>query len=162
MKEQLFTLPCKESLNLMDERCDILLVEDNQDDEELALIALEESGVTKEVKVVRDGKEAVDYIFCEGAYAHRRIEDQPRLIMLDLKLPFLSGTEVLRRIKTDSRTRKIPVAVLTSSKENPDITTCYDLGVNSYIVKPVDHDQFMAVVRELELYWLVRNQPPNG
>jgi two-component system, response regulator len=141
--------------------CEILLVEDNPDDEELALIALEESGVTSNIKVVRDGKAAVDYIFCEGPYAHRRIEDHPRLIMLDLKLPLLSGIEVLRRVKTDPRTRKIPVAVLTSSKENPDIDTCYDLGVNSYIVKPVDHDQFMQVVKELELYWLVRNQPPN-
>jgi two-component system response regulator len=141
--------------------CEILLVEDNPDDEELALIALEESGVTSNIKVVRDGKAAVDYIFCEGPYAHRRIEDNPRLIMLDLKLPLLSGIEVLRRVKTDPRTRKIPVAVLTSSKENPDIDTCYDLGVNSYIVKPVDHDQFMQVVKELELYWLVRNQPPN-
>ena len=146
---------------MWDDHCDILLVEDNQDDEELALIALEEAGVTKQIKVVRDGKEAVDYIFCEGAYSHRRIEDQPRLIMLDLKLPLLSGIEVLRRVKSDTRTRKIPVAVLTSSKESPDIDTCYDLGVNSYIVKPVDHDQFMEVVKELELYWLVRNQPPN-
>jgi CheY-like chemotaxis protein len=144
-----------------DERCDILLVEDNQDDEELALIAMEEGGVTKEVKVVRNGKEAVDYIFCEGVYSWRRIEDQPRLIMLDLKLPLLSGIEVLRQVKTDPRTRKIPVAVLTSSKESPDINICYDLGVNSYIVKPVDHDQFMQVVKDLELYWLVRNQSPN-
>lgn len=146
---------------MWDDRCDILLVEDNQDDEELALIAMEDAGVTQQIKVVRDGKEAVEYIFCEGAYSHRRIEDQPRLMMLDLKLPLLSGIEVLRRVKSDVRTRRIPVAVLTSSKENPDIDTCYNLGVNSYIVKPVDHDQFMAVVKELELYWLVRNQPPN-
>ena len=143
-----------------DQLCDILLVEDNPDDEELALIAMSEAGATDRIKVLHDGKQAVEYIFCEGEYAGRRIEDQPRLIMLDLKLPLVSGIEILRRIKADARTRRIPVAVLTSSKENSDIMTCYDLGVNSYIVKPVDHDQFMAVVKELELYWMVHNQPP--
>ncbi len=140
--------------------CDILLVEDNQDDEELALIAMEDVGITESILVLRDGQQALDYIFCEETFADRRIEDQPRLIMLDLKLPLVSGSEVLRRIKNDARTRRIPVAMLTSSREGPDVTTCYDLGANSYIVKPVDHDQFMDVIRELELYWLVRNQPP--
>jgi two-component system response regulator len=145
---------------MMNDGCDILLVEDNQDDEELALLALDEAGVTDRIKIVRDGKEALDYIFGEGRYGGRRIEDQPRLIMLDIKLPLISGIDVLRRIKGDARTRRIPVTMLTSSRESPDITTCYDLGANSYIVKPVDHDQFMEVVQQLELYWLLRNQPP--
>jgi two-component system response regulator len=145
---------------MQNEPCDILLVEDNPDDEELALIAMEEAGITQRIFVVRDGKEAIDYIFCEGTYSQRHIQDQPRLIMLDIKLPLISGIDVLRRIKGDPRTRRIPVTMLTSSKEGPDITTCYDLGANSYIVKPVDHDQFMVVVQELELYWLARNQPP--
>ena len=138
----------------------ILLVEDNRDDEELTLLALEEVNLAHLIYAVHDGVEALDYLFCRGDYAQRDAMSQPHLIMLDLKLPKMSGLEVLQRIKSDPRTHKIPVTVLTSSKEAPDIQRSYDLGANSYIVKPVDYDKFMETIKNLGLYWLVHNQPP--
>ena len=141
---------------------EILLVEDNLDDVELTLHALKRHNVTNSVEVVRDGAEALEFIFCTGAYAGRDIENPPRLILLDLRLPKVDGLEVLRRIKADPRTRGIPVVVLSSSREEPDIAKCYELGVNSYIVKPVDFEQFTDAVRQLGLYWLLLNVPPGN
>lgn len=136
------------------------LVEDNPDDVELALHALGANHLSNRIEVVRDGAEALDFIFGTGPYSHRRAGERPRVILLDLKLPKIDGLEVLRRIKADSRTKSIPVVVLTSSRENPDIEESYRLGVNSYIIKPVDFEQFTQAVRQLGLYWLLLNQPP--
>ncbi len=140
---------------------EILLVEDNPNDAELTLYALNKYHIANQVQVVRDGEEALDYLFCTGSYAHRRIEDCPKIVLLDLKLPKVDGLEVLRRIKTDERTRLIPVTVLTSSREDRDIVESYGLGVNSYIVKPVDFEQFTEAVRQLGLYWMLFNQAPS-
>jgi two-component system response regulator len=139
---------------------EILLVEDNANDAELALYALKKHHIANHVEIVRDGAEALDYVFCTGAYVHRRIEDVPRVVLLDLKLPKVDGLEVLRRIKSDPHTCPIPVVVLTSSQEERDIVESYKLGVNSYIVKPVDFEQFVEAVRQLGLYWVVLNQAP--
>jgi two-component system response regulator len=139
---------------------EILLVEDNPNDVELTLHALKKHNLANRIHVVRDGAEALDFIFGSGAYAGRRLEDRPKVILLDLKLPLVDGLEVLERIKSDPRTRTIPVVVLTSSREEPDIARSYALGVNSYIVKPVDFQQFAEAVRNLGLYWLLLNQPP--
>src|SRR5215213_3430142 len=139
---------------------EILLVEDNPDDEELTLHALKRVNLVNRIDVVRDGAEALEYVFCTGAYAHRVIENGPRLILLDLKLPKVDGLEVLERIKADPRTRMIPVVVLTSSREERDIVESYQLGVNSYIVKPVDFEQFMQAVGQVGLYWVLLNEPP--
>lgn len=139
---------------------EILLVEDNPNDVELTLHALQENKLTNRIEVVRDGAEALEFIFCTGAYVNRRIENSLKIILLDLKLPKVDGLEVLRRIKSDPRTRTIPVVVLTSSREERDIVESYQLGVNSYIVKPVDFEQFTEAVRNLGLYWLLLNQPP--
>ena len=139
---------------------EILLVEDNPNDEELTLYALKKNNVTNHIQVVRDGAEALEYLFCTGAYAHRRIDNTPKVILLDLKLPKVDGLEVLERIKTDERTRILPVVVLTSSQEERDIVESYQLGVNSYIVKPVDFEQFVEAVRQLGLYWMLLNQIP--
>jgi two-component system response regulator len=144
----------------MSNQVEILLVEDNPNDVELTLHALKEHRIANHIEVVRDGAEALDFIFCAGAYAHRRIENSPKLILLDLKLPKVDGLEVLRRVKSDPRTRKIPVVMLTSSREERDIVESYQLGVNSYITKPVDFDQFSDAVRQLGFYWLLLNQPP--
>ena len=138
---------------------EILLVEDNPNDVELTLHALHENNLTNRIEVMRDGAEALEFIFCTGAYAHRRIENNPRVILLDLKLPKVDGLEVLKRLKSDTRTRTIPVVVLTSSREERDIVESYQLGVNSYIVKPVDFEQFTQAVKHLGLYWLLLNQP---
>ncbi len=138
---------------------EILLVEDNPDDVELALHALKRNNFSNRIHVVRDGVEALDFIFATGAYNGRDLSDVPRVILLDLKLPKIDGLEVLRRVKADARTRMIPVVVLTSSREERDIVESYQLGVNSYIVKPVDFQQFTEAVRELGLYWLLLNQP---
>jgi CheY-like chemotaxis protein len=139
---------------------EILLVEDNPNDVELTLRALKKNNLTNKVHVVKDGAEALEYVFANGAYAHRKIEHHPRVILLDLKLPKVDGLEVLRQIKSDERTKMIPVVVLTSSKEERDLVESYKLGANSYIAKPVDFDSFVKAVAELGLYWLLLNQPP--
>lgn len=140
---------------------DLLLVEDNPQDLELTLRALRKANLAN-LRVARDGAEALEYVFGEGAHAGRKITDAPKMILLDLKLPKVDGLEVLRRLKGDPRTKSIPVVVLTSSREQRDIVESYQLGVNSYIVKPVNYERFAAVVRDLGLYWLLLNQPLNG
>jgi CheY-like chemotaxis protein len=139
---------------------EILFVEDNPNDIELTLRALKKQNLANQVHVVRDGAEALDFLFCKGAYSERKIENGPKLVLLDLKLPKVDGLEVLRKIKSDERTKVIPVVVLTSSREERDIVESYKLGVNSYMVKPVDFDKFIESVSELGLYWLVCNTPP--
>lgn len=139
---------------------EILLVEDSPEDVELALRALQRANLTNRIEVARDGVEALDFIFCEGAHAGRQIEDTPKVILLDLKLPRVDGLEVLKRFKADPRTRAIPVVVLTSSLEQIDVVRSYQLGANSYIVKPVNFEGFAAAVQELGMYWLLLNQPP--
>jgi CheY-like chemotaxis protein len=140
---------------------EILLVEDNPNDVELTLRALKKHNITNNVHVVKDGAEALEYIFATGAYASRDINHNPKVILLDLKLPKVDGIEVLRRIKSDGRTKVIPVVVLTSSKEERDLVQSYKLGANSYITKPVDFESFVKSVAELGLYWLLLNQPPS-
>ncbi len=138
---------------------EILLVEDNPYDAELALTALAQHHLRNRIHLARDGVEALDFLFCEGPHADRRPENMPKLVLLDLKLPRVDGLEVLRRLKADPRTRPIPVVVLTSSREERDLMASYQAGVNSYIVKPVDFQQFAESVRLAGLYWLVVNQP---
>lgn len=138
----------------------ILLVEDNPDDEALTLRALMKNNIMNKVVVARDGVEALDYLFGTGAHAGRDVSDQPQVVLLDLKLPKVDGHEVLRRIRANDRTRLQPVVILTTSNEDRDIISSYQLGANSYIRKPVDFDQFMEAVRQLGLYWLVLNVPP--
>jgi len=145
---------------MIENSIEILLVEDNPNDVELTLHALKKNNLTNRVYVVRDGAEALEYLFSSGAYAERDLNQTPKVILLDLKLPKVDGMEVLKRIKADERTRSIPVVVLTSSREERDIVDSYRLGVNSYITKPVDFDQFTEAVRQLGLYWLLLNQPP--
>lgn len=139
---------------------EILLVDDNPHDVELTLHALKKQNIVNRIEVVRDGAEALEFIFCTGSYAERSIENSPKLILLDLKLPKVDGLEVLKRIKSDPRTQMSPVVVLTSSGEERDIVESYNLGVNSYIIKPVDFKQFTEVVGQLGLYWLLLNEPP--
>jgi len=139
---------------------EILLVEDNPNDVELTLHAFKKYKLANRIHVVRDGAEALDYLFATGAYAERDINHHPKVILLDLKLPKVDGLEVLRRAKADPRTQAIPVVVLTSSTEERDIVESYKLGVNSYIRKPVDFEQFTESVRTLGMYWLLLNQPP--
>jgi two-component system response regulator len=138
----------------------ILLVEDNADDEELTLRALEKSNIMNRVVVARDGVEALDYLFMRGTHAARDSKEQVQVILLDLKLPKLDGLEVLRALRGDPRTKLLPVVILTSSGEEQDVVRGYDLGANSYIRKPVDFTQFVEAVRQLGLYWLVLNHPP--
>jgi len=138
----------------------ILLVEDNPDDELLAIRALEKNNIMNEVVVARDGTEALDYLFGAGAYAGRDMSVMPQIILLDLKLPKIDGLEVLRRLRNDERTKLLPVVVLTSSKEERDLTESYSLGANSYIRKPVNFAQFSEAIRQLGLYWLVLNESP--
>ena len=139
---------------------EILLIEDNPNDVELTLHALRRHHLANRMHVVRDGAEALEFIFCTGAYAHRHIAHSPKVILLDLKLPLVDGLEVLQRLKGDPRTRMIPVVVLTSSREEQDIIESYRLGINSYITKPVDFEQFTEAVRTLGMYWVLLNQPP--
>ncbi len=144
------------------EPVEILLVEDNPNDVELTLHALRTSHLANDIKVVRDGAEALDFIFCRGNFSARDINTGPRLILLDLKLPKVDGIEVLRQSKADPRTRMIPIVILTSSTQERDIVDSYQLGVNSYMQKPVDFQQFTEAVHQLGLYWLVYNKPPGS
>lgn len=139
----------------------ILLVEDNPNDEALTLHAFRKHRVINDIFVVRDGKEALEYLFCTGEYANRPA-DNPKLILLDLKLPFVDGIEVLRQIRGESRTRFVPVVVLTTSSEQRDIVEAYNLGVNSYLCKPVECEAFDDIARHLGFYWLLLNQQPAG
>jgi two-component system, response regulator len=138
----------------------ILLVEDNPDDVELTLRAFRRSKVLNEIVVVTDGVEALDFVFATGVHAGRDPRAKPQVILLDLKLPKIGGLEVLRRLRADERTRRIPVVVLTSSNEEKDILSSYDLGANSFVRKPVDFAQFVVAAQQLGLYWLVMNEPP--
>jgi len=138
----------------------ILLVEDNPDDVELTVMALKESKITNPVVVARNGVEALDYLFGTGAHAGRDASSQPVVVLLDIKLPLLSGLDVLRRMREDERTRRTPVVMLTSSDERDDIAATYDLGANSYVRKPVEFEGFVVAARQLGLYWTVLNEPP--
>ena len=138
----------------------ILLVEDNADDEALTLRALNKNKIANKIVVVRDGAEALDYLFAMGVHANRDPFELPQVILLDLKLPKVDGLEVLRRLRSDPRTHMLPVVVLTSSKEEQDMLKAYSLGVNSYVRKPVDFNQFVEAIGQLGLYWLVLNEVP--
>jgi CheY-like chemotaxis protein len=138
----------------------ILLVEDNPDDEALAIRALKRHHIGNEIVVAHDGVEALDYLFCTGIYADRDIANKPSVVLLDLKLPRIDGLEVLRRVREDSRTKFLPVVVLTTSSEESDLLNSYSLGCNSYICKPVDFVQFSEAIRQLGMYWLLMNEPP--
>jgi CheY-like chemotaxis protein len=137
---------------------EILLVEDNSSDQELTLKALQKYNVSNSIFVVEDGVEALNFVFAEGEYSGRDITILPKLILLDLKLPKVSGLEVLKKIKSDARTKKIPIVMLTSSSEEKDIIESYKYGVNSYITKPVDFNKFIESIREIGLYWMLLNQ----
>jgi two-component system, response regulator len=141
------------------EELDILLVEDNQDDMDLALHALKREKLANNIFVARDGEEALDFLFCRGTFEGRSFDHPPKLVLLDLKLPKVDGMEVLRQLKGDPRTKTIPVVMMTSSKEERDLVSSYSLGANSFIQKPVDFDQFRETVKNVGLYWLVTNQP---
>jgi CheY-like chemotaxis protein len=138
---------------------DVLLVEDNADDAELALRALRKENLANHIVRLSDGEQALDYLFCRGAYKDRLFTQPPRVVLLDLKMPKIDGLEVLRAVKADPRTRSIPIVVMTASREEQDMVSSYQLGVNSYIQKPVDFDKFRAMVRQLGLYWLLVNEP---
>jgi len=140
----------------------ILLVEDNPDDEALTLRALRRNRIANEVVVARDGAEALDYLFATGRYEGRDPHEQPQVVLLDLKLPKIDGLEVLKRMRAEALTRRVPVVVLTSSSEERDIVDSYDFGANSYVRKPVDFEQFMEAVRQLGMYWLLLNEVPQG
>jgi CheY-like chemotaxis protein len=145
---------------MADGAVEILLVEDNPNDVELTLHVFQAHKLTNRIHVVRDGAEALDFVFCAGRYASRNRLDRPKVILLDLKLPKVDGLEVLARVKGDASTRMIPVVVMTSSREERDVIESYRLGVNSYIVKPVDFQQFSEAVRQVGLYWVLLNQAP--
>jgi two-component system response regulator len=144
----------------MNEATEILLVEDDPKDVRLTVRQLEIENIRNKIVVARDGEEALDYLFCRGAYSSRSLEQPPALVLLDLKLPKIDGMEVLRQVKASARTRAIPVVILTSSREERDMMQGYSLGVNSYIQKPVDFEQFRQSIKTLGMYWLVVNQPP--
>ena len=145
---------------MTDRQIEILLVEDNSDDVELTLHALRKENLANHIHVARDGEEALEFLFCNGAHTDRSFDRPPRLILLDLKLPKVDGMEVLRKLKGDPRTHSIPVVILTSSKEERDLVQGYGLGANSYIQKPVDFEQFRDTVKSVGLYWLLINQAP--
>lgn len=139
---------------------EILIVEDNQNDVEMAIRALKKNNLSNEIQVVEDGAEALDFIYAKGKYSERKQNKHPKIILLDLKLPKIDGLEVLREIKTNPETKRIPVILLTSSKEENDMVESYQLGVNSYIVKPVDFNKFVDAVKSIGYYWLLLNQQP--
>jgi len=139
---------------------DILLVDDSQDDVDLTLHSLRTENLANRVFIARDGEEALDFLFCSGPHTQRSFEQPPKLVLLDLKLPKVDGMQVLKQVKGDPRTKTIPVVMMTSSREERDMLNGYNLGVNSYLQKPVDFDQFRKMVKLLGLYWLVTNQPP--
>ncbi len=139
---------------------ELLLVEDNPHDEELTVRALKKHNLANNIHIVRDGEEALEFLFAEGAYKNRNMQQSPKVIFLDLKLPKIDGLEVLKKIKADDRAKTIPVVVLTSSEEENDMIESYKFGVNSYIVKPVDFSKFIDAVSELGLYWLLLNESP--
>jgi two-component system, response regulator len=141
---------------------DILFADDSQDDIDLTLHTLRSENLASNIHVVRDGEEALDFLFCTGPYAGRSLDHLPKLILLDLKMPKVDGMQVLKRIKSDPRTKIIPVVLMTSSREERDLANGYELGVNSYVQKPVDFGEFRKAVKLLGLYWLVTNQPPAG
>jgi two-component system, response regulator len=139
---------------------DILLVDDSQEDVDLTLHALRTENLANSFFVARDGEEALEFLFCTGPHAGRSFDHPPKLVLLDLKLPKIDGMQVLKRVKSDERTRIIPVVLMTSSKEERDLVSGYNLGANSYIQKPVDFDEFRKMVKLLGMYWLVINRPP--
>ena len=139
---------------------EILLVEDNMDDAEMTIHALRKNNLANKLIHMKDGEEALDFLFGTGNFIGRDVNLKPSLILLDLKMPKIDGLEVLERVKSNEATKKIPVVILTSSKEDPDVSKCYELGANSYIVKPVEFESFMKAVSELGMYWLILNQPP--
>jgi len=141
------------------EAIDILIVEDDPRDAELTLRALRKNDLAHHAYVAEDGEEALDFFFCRGKFAERDLNSPPRVVLLDMKLPKVNGLEVLKAIKSDTRTKHIPVVIVTSSREEPDIKKAYELGVNSYVVKPVDFDNFVNAMSSLGLYWLLVNQP---
>jgi len=142
------------------DEAEILLVEDNPDDVELAVHALRRENLANRIEIARDGEEALDFLFCRGRYNNRSFQAPPRLVLLDLKLPKVDGLEVLKQVKSDPRTKAIPVVIVTSSREEMDLVNGYKLGTNAYIQKPVDFAQFRETVKRLGLFWLVVNQPP--
>jgi two-component system response regulator len=145
----------------MSQQIEILLAEDNAGDAEMTIRALAKNNLANNLLHVKNGADALDFLFGEGKYAGRDIVNKPKIVLLDLKMPKVNGIEVLHKIKSDPRTKKIPVIVLTSSKEDPDIQRCYDLGVNSYVVKPVEFVRFYEAISDLGLYWMIVNQPPS-
>lgn len=139
---------------------EILLVEDSINDAELTIREMKKHNLVNELFHVKDGEEALDYIFARGPFSDRLIEQRPKLVLLDIQMPKVNGIEVLQQIKADERTKTIPVVMLTSSKEDPDIKRCYELGANSYIVKPVNFEAFTAAIKSIQYYWLLLNEPP--
>jgi len=147
---------------MSENKIEILLVEDNPHDAEMTIRALRKVNLANKLIHVKDGAEALDFIFAKGAFSDRHIENKPKVILLDIKMPKVDGIEVLRQIKLNETTKTIPVVIMTSSKEEQDVITSYDLGVNSYVVKPVDFEGFAKAVSELGFYWLITNQQPNN
>ena len=143
------------------EDVEILFVEDSIDDATLTIRALTKSGFTNRLHHVKDGAEALDFIYCKGIYTSRNSKEHPKLILLDLKMPKVTGMQVLEKIKSDPDLKSIPVVILTSSKEDTDLKKCYALGANSYIVKPVDSDNFFHAIKEIGLYWMILSEPPH-
>ncbi|MFV1859583.1 MAG: response regulator [Anaerolineales bacterium] len=145
---------------MIENSMELVLVEDNPNDLDLVLHALRKSGLKEKIQVLRDGAEALEYMFCEGKYADRSMSDVPKVILLDIKLPKVNGLELLERLKASERTRAIPVVMFTSSRQERDVDDSYQFGVNSYVVKPVDSEEFTRVVAQLKQYWLETNEPP--